>query len=79
MWGLIFSIVLVMWSVTLCKAAVVQTIISLIPIIVVPMSFVLYKEKLTFRTMLAALVSVSGVFILIWREDISQWLQLHLH
>ena len=78
-WGLILSIVLVMWSVTLCKAAVVQTIISLIPIVVVPMSFVLYKEKLTFKTMVAALVSVSGVFILIWREDISQWLQLHLH
>jgi drug/metabolite transporter (DMT)-like permease len=78
-WGLILSIVLVMWSVTLCKAAVVQTIISLVPIVVVPMSFVLYKEKLTFKTMLAAMVSVSGVFMLIWREDITQWVQLHLH
>lgn len=77
LWGLILSIVLVMWSVTLCKAAVVQTIISLIPIVVVPMSFVLYKEKLTFKTMIAAVVSVSGVFILIWREDIALWLRAH--
>jgi len=79
LWGLVLSIVLLMWSITLCKVAVAQTIIALVPIVVVPMSFVLYKERLTFKTMIAAIVSVAGVFILIWREDIMQWLLEHLH
>ena len=78
-WGLVLSIALVMWSITLCKVAAVQTIISLIPIVVVPMTFVIYKEKMTFRAMIAAAVSVTGVMVLIWREDIAHYLQSYLH
>ncbi|MGP8217015.1 MAG: DMT family transporter [Bacteroidia bacterium] len=78
-WGLILSVVLVMWSITLCKVAVTQTIISLIPIVMVPLAYMFYKEKMTFRTMIAASISVTGVFVLIWREDIANWIQLHIH
>jgi drug/metabolite transporter (DMT)-like permease len=79
MWGLVLSVVLLMWSITYCKVAVVQTIVSLVPIVVVPMAYVLYKEKMTFKAMIAAAVSVAGVFVLIWREDIAHLIQVHLH
>lgn len=77
--GLVLSILLVMWSVTLCEVSVAQTILSLGPIVVVPMAYVLYKERITYQTMIAAMVSVAGVFMLIWRNNISAWLQMHLH
>jgi drug/metabolite transporter (DMT)-like permease len=79
LWGTVLSIVLLMWSITLCKVAVVQTIVSLVPIVVVPVSAILYKEKITLKTMIAAVISVCGVFILIWREDIALWMQTHWH
>ncbi len=77
--GLVLSILLVMWSVALCQVSVAQTILSLGPIVVVPIAYVLYKERITYHTMLAAMVSVAGVVILIWRENILNWIQMHLH
>lgn len=77
--GLVLSILFVMWSVKMSEVAVVQTILSLSPIVVVPMAFIFYKEKITYQNMVAAVVSVSGVFILIWRDNISLWMQTHLH
>ncbi len=77
--GLVFSIVLVMWSLSLCKVAVVQTIISLAPILMLPVAYILYKEKITFKTFIAGVVSIFGVYILIWRDAIAAFLGLHLH
>ena len=77
--GLVLSIVLVMWSLALCKVAVVETIVSLAPILVMPVAYFLYKEKMTAKTFLAGIVSIFGVYVLIWRDDICQILGLHLH
>jgi|GEM_PF-885282 len=77
--GLVLSIILVMWCVTLCKVSVAQTILSMGPIVIVPMAYVLYKENISYKTMLAATVSILGVFLLIWRDQITNWLQVHLH
>lgn len=77
--GLVLSIVLVMWSLTLCKVAVSETILSLAPIVVMPAAYFLYKEKMTAKTFLAGLVSVFGVYLLVWREDIATIFGLHLH
>jgi drug/metabolite transporter (DMT)-like permease len=77
--GLVLSIILVMWSLSLCKVAVAQTIISLSPIVIMPVAYVLYKEKITMQTFVAGLVSIFGVYVLIWRDDIASFLGLHLH
>jgi drug/metabolite transporter (DMT)-like permease len=77
--GMVLSIVLVMWSLTLCKVAVAQTIISIEPIVIMPMAYFLYKERMTAKTFLAGMVSIFGVYVLIWRDDICQILGLHLH
>lgn len=78
-WGLVLSIVLAMWSITLCKVAVAQTILSLIPIILVPLTFLVYKEKMAAKSMIAAAVSVAGVMVLIWRDNIALYFQTHWH
>jgi drug/metabolite transporter (DMT)-like permease len=77
--GLVLSIVLVMWSLSLCKVAIAQTILSLTPIIIMPVAYLLYKEKMTMQTFIAGLVSIFGVYVLIWRDDIATILGLHLH
>jgi drug/metabolite transporter (DMT)-like permease len=77
--GIVLSVVLFMWSLTLCKVAVTQTILSLAPIVALPMAYFLYKEKMTTKTILAGLVSIFGVYLLIWRDDIATIFNLHLH
>lgn len=69
--GMVLSIVLVMWSLSLCKVAVVQTIISIEPLVIMPMAYFLYKEKMTAKTFLAGLISIFGVYLLIWRDGIA--------
>lgn len=52
------------------KVAEAQTIFALLPVIVMPMSFFIYKEKITLTSVMACLVSIAGVMILIWRDQI---------
>jgi len=77
--GLVLSIVLVMWSLSMCKVAIAQTILSLTPIIIMPVAYFLYKEKMTVQTFIAGVVSIFGVYVLIWRDDIATIFGLHLH
>jgi drug/metabolite transporter (DMT)-like permease len=68
-----------MWSLSMCEVAIAQTILSLTPIIIMPLAYFLYKEKMTAKTFLAGIVSIFGVYVLIWRNDIAMILGLHLH
>lgn len=77
--GIVLSVVLFMWSLTLCKVAVTQTILSLAPIVALPMAYFLYKEKMTTKTFFAGVVSIFGVCLLIWRDNIATILNWHLH
>jgi drug/metabolite transporter (DMT)-like permease len=70
---------LVMWSISLCKVAIAQTILSLTPIVIMPVAYFLYKEKMTVQTFFAGIVSIFGVYVLIWRDNIASLLGLHLH
>jgi len=77
--GLVVSVGLVVWSLTLCKVAAVQTILSLAPVITIPMAYFLYKEKMNLQTFFAGIISIFGVYVLIWRDHIASFLSLHLH
>ena len=68
-----------MWSLSMCKVAIAQTILSLTPIIIMPVAYFLYKEKMTVQTFIAGVVSIFGVYVLIWRDDIATIFGLHLH
>ncbi len=52
------------------KPSVAQTIFALVPVFVLPLSYLFYKEKFTIKSVFAALIAIAGVIVLIWREDI---------
>ncbi|MEO6304831.1 MAG: DMT family transporter, partial [Bacteroidia bacterium] len=54
--------------------ATAQTIFALLPIVVLPINYFYYKEKITIQAIFACAIAVLGVFVLIWRETILQWI-----
>lgn len=56
------------------KVAEAQTIFALLPIFVLPLNYLIYKEKITLPSVFACITAVAGVFILIWRESFIQWI-----
>ncbi len=52
------------------KPSVAQTIFALVPVFVLPLSYLFYREKITLKAVIGALVAISGVIVLIWRDDI---------
>lgn len=70
--GPVMGVSLSMWTITLLqnKPSVAQTIFSLLPIFALPLAYVFYKEKITLKAILGAIIAIVGVLILIWREEI---------
>ncbi len=54
--------------------AIAQTIFALLPIVVLPINYFYYKEKITIQAICACIIAVLGVFVLIWRDTILQWI-----
>lgn len=52
------------------KPSVAQTIFALVPVFVLPLSYFFYKEKITMKAVIGATIAISGVIVLIWRDDI---------
>ncbi|MBC7865141.1 MAG: DMT family transporter [Bacteroidia bacterium] len=69
--GVSFSLI----AISKINVAVAQTIFALLPVFVLPLNYLFYKEKITLNSILACLVSICGVFVLIWREVIFSVLQ----
>jgi len=63
--GVSFSLLAIQYL----EVATAQTIFALLPIVVLPINFFYYKEKITIQAVFACLVAVLGVFILIWRNN----------
>ncbi|MCX6295394.1 MAG: DMT family transporter [Bacteroidetes bacterium] len=70
--GPVIGVSLSMLAVSLLhnKPSVAQTIFSLVPVFVLPLSYLFYKEKITIKSILGALIAITGVIILIWRDAI---------
>lgn len=56
------------------EVAAAQTIFALLPIVVLPINYFYYKEKITSHTIIGSLVAILGVVILIWRNTIWLWI-----
>ena len=52
--------------------SVAQTIFSLVPAGALMISFLFYKEKISFQSLIGVVVAISGVVILIWRDYLQQ-------
>ncbi len=51
------------------EVAVAQTIFALLPIVVLPVNLLVYKEKITLQSVFACLIAILGVILLIWRNQ----------
>lgn len=70
LFGPVIGVSLSMYTVSLIKVSVAQTIFSTLPVVVLPMSYLIYREKITLKSILGALIAIIGVVILIWREQL---------
>ncbi len=51
------------------EVAVAQTIFAMLPVFVLPVNLLVYKEKITIQSVFACMVAIIGVVILIWRNN----------
>lgn len=64
------SVALSMITILYIDVAVAQTIFAMVPLFALIIAFVVYKEKITVRSVLGVLASLVGVALLIWRNKI---------
>ncbi len=62
--GPFIGVWLSMIAVTYAIAGVAQTLMSLMPILIIPVIYILYKQKTTWRGILGAVIAIIGVAIL---------------
>ncbi|HEY6162631.1 MAG TPA: DMT family transporter [Bacteroidia bacterium] len=72
--GPVFGVSCSMYALDLLhnNPSVAQTIFSLVPIFVIPISIFAYREKISRKAWLGALIAVAGVVILVQRNNIAE-------
>jgi drug/metabolite transporter (DMT)-like permease len=63
--GPFLGVTLSMVAVTYTQAGIAQTLMSLMPVLIIPIVWVLYKQRTSWRGILGAVVAVIGVAILL--------------
>jgi len=59
------GVALCMYAVSQCHPGVVATILSTMPVLILPFVVVMYREKLSLRAVAGAMISVAGVALLV--------------
>ena len=66
--GPVMGVTLSLFAIQKLEVAVAQTIFALLPLFVLPISLIVYKEKITIHAIFACVISLGGVLLLIWRN-----------
>jgi drug/metabolite transporter (DMT)-like permease len=66
--GPVMGVTLSLFAIQKLEVAVAQTIFALLPLFVLPISLIVYKEKITIQSVFACLLALAGVMLLIWRN-----------
>jgi drug/metabolite transporter (DMT)-like permease len=66
--GPVMGVTLSLFAIQKLEVAVAQTIFALLPLFVLPISYFVYKEKITLQSIFACLIALVGVLLLIWRN-----------
>jgi drug/metabolite transporter (DMT)-like permease len=61
--GVTFSLI----AISLTKVAIAATIMAIVPILMLPTVWILYRERLSWRAIIGACIAVSGIGILFLR------------
>ncbi|TND08991.1 MAG: hypothetical protein FD123_1845 [Bacteroidetes bacterium] len=68
--GPVAGVSLSMFAIALIPASVAQTIFSLVPVFVTVIAFAFWRERISWTSVIAMLVSVAGVILLVRRNDL---------
>jgi drug/metabolite transporter (DMT)-like permease len=71
--GPVLGVALSLYTVSMIEVSVAQTIFSLIPVFALPIGWMLNRERITLKAVFGALLAVSGVLLLIWRNEIIKY------
>jgi drug/metabolite transporter (DMT)-like permease len=71
LFGPVVGVTLSLLAIQKLEVAVAQTIFALLPIVVLPLNFFIYKEKITIQSVFACFLAIAGVVMLIWRNDLT--------
>lgn len=66
--GPVMGVTLSLLAIQKLEVAVAQTIFALLPLFVLPISLIVYKEKITLQSVFACFIALTGVLLLIWRN-----------
>lgn len=66
--GPVMGVTLSLFAIQKLEVAVAQTIFALLPLFVLPISLIVYKEKITIQSVFACFIALAGVLLLIWRN-----------
>jgi drug/metabolite transporter (DMT)-like permease len=72
--GPVLGVCLSLYTVSRIDPSVAQTIFSLVPVFALLLSVAFLKDKITLKSFAGLIVAISGVIILIWREQIKELL-----
>lgn len=72
LFGPVLGVSLSLLAIQSIPVATAQTIFALLPIVVLPINYFFYKEKISLISIFACLISILGVTILIWRDVITK-------
>jgi drug/metabolite transporter (DMT)-like permease len=64
--GPFLGVILFLVALQHCHAGVVTTITATMPVLILPFSVLLHRERVSYRAVLGAFVSVAGVGLLVW-------------
>jgi drug/metabolite transporter (DMT)-like permease len=68
--GPVLGVSLSLYTIALIKVSIAQTIFALAPVMVLVIGLLVYREKITLKSLLAAAIAISGVMVLIWRNEL---------
>jgi drug/metabolite transporter (DMT)-like permease len=72
--GPVMGVSLSLYTISVLNVSMAQTIFSLVPVFVLPIAYWLYKERITLKSFIGAVIATLGVVLLVWRENIQQFL-----
>lgn len=68
LFGPVIGVSLSLYTVSMIEVSVAQTIFSLVPVLVLFIGWIFFKEKLNWKALLAVMICMIGVMLLIWRD-----------
>lgn len=70
LFGPVIGVSLSLYAASALEASVAQTLFSLVPVVVLFLSRIIYGHRITPASLVASLVAIGGVLLLIWRDKI---------